>query len=122
MEGSRRTKSSANPRHANGNLRRKYRARLKAQGGPCGICGGRLGPIHYDEPSDAAHPLSFVVDEIRPISRYREFGYESREDAAKDWNNLQAAHYCCNAAKSNHVLTEKTDRAKKKVNLQDGCW
>ena len=25
-------RSTANPRHANGNLRRKYRARLKAQG------------------------------------------------------------------------------------------
>ena len=69
-------RSTANPRHANGNLRRKYRARLKAQGGPCGICGGRLGPIHYDEPSDARHPLSFVVDEIKPVSRWREFGYD----------------------------------------------
>lgn len=70
---------------------------------PCGICGGRLGPIHYDEPSDAKHPLSFVIDEIRPISRYREYGYESREAAARDFNNLQAAHYCCNAAKGNRV-------------------
>ena len=58
-----------NPRYANGALRRKHRARLKAMGAPCGICGGRLGPIHYDEPSDAAHPLSFVVDEIRPVAR-----------------------------------------------------
>ena len=59
----------SNPRYANGNLRRKHRARLKAQGGPCGICRGRLGPIHYEEPSDSEHPLSFVVDEIKPISR-----------------------------------------------------
>lgn len=56
----------ANPRYANGSLRRKYRARFKAMGGECGICAGRLGPIHYDEPSDAAHPLSFVIDEKRP--------------------------------------------------------
>ena len=92
-----------NPRYANGNLRRKYRARFKAMNAPCGICGGRLGEIRYDEPSDSKHPLSFVIDEIYPVSRWREFGYDSPEEAAKDWNNLQAAHYCCNAAKSNKV-------------------
>ena len=115
-------RSTANPRHANGNLRRKYRARLKAQGGPCGICGGRLGPIHYDEPSDAAHPLSFVVDEIRPISRFREFGYESREAAAQDWGNLQAAHYCCNAAKSNHIIGEARKAPRRLPSAPDGEW
>ena len=31
-----------NPRYANGALRRKHRARLKAMGATCGICGGRL--------------------------------------------------------------------------------
>ena len=111
----------SNPRYANGNLRRKHRARLKAQGGPYGICRGRLGPIHYDEPSDSDHPLSFVVDEIKPISRWREFGYTSREAAAQDWNNLQAAHYCCNAAKSNKTLNE----VQKKLvlnNCADGTW
>ena len=45
-----------NPRYANGQLRRKHRARLRAMGGECGICHGRFGPIHYDEPSDAQHP------------------------------------------------------------------
>ena len=55
-----------NPRYANGQLRRRHRARLRAMGGECGICHGRFGPIHYDEPSDAQHPLSFVVDEIKP--------------------------------------------------------
>lgn len=92
-----------NPRYANGARRRKYRARLKAQGAECGICKGRLGPIHYDEPSDSLHPLSFVVDEIIPISRWKEFGYDSPQSAALDWNNLQAAHWCCNAAKGNKL-------------------
>ncbi len=95
--------SRKNPRYSNGALRRKYRARLKAEGGECGICHGALGPIHYDEPSDAQHPLSFVIDEIIPVSRWREFGYDSPEAAARDWNNLQPAHYCCNAAKSNKM-------------------
>ena len=90
-----------NPRYANGQLRRKHRARLKAIGGECGICHGRFGPIHYDEPSDAQHPLSFVVDEIKPVSKWKQFGYASPRAAAEDWNNLQAAHWFCNAQKGN---------------------
>ena len=94
---------------------------MRAAGGPCGICGGKLGPIHYDEPSDAAHPLSFVIDEIRPVSKYREHGYDSPEAAAADWNNLQPAHWICNAKKSNHVgTTAKTVPAKTFV--VDGDW
>lgn len=92
-----------NPRYANGTLRRKHRARFKAMDAPCGICKGRFGPIHYDEPSDYKHPLSFVIDEIKPISRYKEFGYASKEAAARDFTNLQAAHFCCNAAKGNRL-------------------
>ena len=113
----------SNPRSANGNLRRKHRARLKAMGAPCGICHGRLGPIRYDEPSDAQHPLSFVIDEIRPVSKWRQFGYPSKEAAAQDWDNLQAAHRCCNAAKG-----AKTDfrfgemRPAQKPVVRDGDW
>mgnify|MGYP002516147157 CR=1 FL=1 len=90
-----------NPRYKNGNFRRKAREKFKAQGAPCGICGGRLGAIHYDEPSDAAHPLSFVIDEVHPVSKWRQYGYNSPEECANDGNNLQAAHYCCNQAKGN---------------------
>lgn len=100
----------SNPRYSNGNLRRKYRARFKAMDAPCGICRGRFGPIHYDEPSDYKHPLSFVIDEIKPISKYKEFGYVSKEAAARDWNNLQAAHFCCNAAKSDKTAPTITRR------------
>ncbi len=111
-----------NPRYANGHLRRKYRERFKAMGAPCGICGGKLGPIRYDEPSDARHPLSFVIDEIKPVSRWRQFGYDSPEGAAKDWNNLQAAHYCCNAAKGNRIANGEKAGVKKFVNLLNGNW
>ena len=113
-----------NPRYSNGNLRRKHRARMKAMGCECGICRGALGPIHYDEPSDSNHPLSFVIDEIKPVSRCREFGYSSPEAAAQDWNNLQAAHYCCNAAKSNKTSSELEKKGYKapKINLRDGDW
>ena len=114
--------SKTNPRYQNGNLRRKYRGRFKAMQCPCGICRGRLGPIHYDEPSDAQHPLSFVVDEIRPVSKWREFGYDSPSAAALDWNNLQAAHYCCNAAKSNKTSVDAVRAAIAAVNISDGDW
>ena len=110
-----------NPRYANGALRRKHRARLKAMGGECGICHGRFGPIRYDEPSDAKHPLSFVVDEIRPVSRWREFGYSSPRAAAEDWSNLQAAHYVCNqqkGARTGDVFAQP----KRLPRVSDGEW
>ena len=125
---------AVNPRSQNGSLRRKYRARMKAAGCGCGICHGRLGPIHYDEPSDAAHPLSFVIDEIKPVSRWREFGYSSARACAEDWNNLQAAHYVCNQLKGNRIgtlpqLEEKRNKKNnfpdndfKKINISDGEW
>ena len=111
---------SRNPRSANGNYRRKVRARFKAMAAPCGICRGRLGPIHYDEPSDHLHPLSFVVDEIRPVSRWKEYGYASPEDAAKDPENLQPAHWCCNAAKGNK--TNFSGGAQRRASLPSGTW
>ena len=109
-----------NPRTKNGHLRRKHRARFRAMGCECGICHGRLGPIHYDEPSDPQHPLSFVIDEIKPVSRWREFGYASPEAAAQDWSNLQPAHYICNARKGNSVDGER--KHVKGVTILDGDW
>lgn len=114
-----------NPRYANGSLRRKHRARLRAMGCECGICHGRFGPIHYDEPSDAAHPLSFVVDEIRPVSKWRQFGYSSARAAAEDWDNLQAAHYFCNAQKRDKTASFSLDFGAKMTKIPkvtDGSW
>lgn len=114
-----------NPRSANGALRRKHRARLKAMGCGCGICKGRFGPIHYDEPADAQHPLSFVVDEIRPISKWKLFGYPSARAAAEDWNNLQAAHYWCNqrkGARTDEDIFGKKQNAGQGPRISDGDW
>lgn len=109
---------ATNPRNANRARRQRYRARFRAMGAECGICRGKLGPIHYDEPSDAQHPLSFVIDEIRPISRYREWGYASARACAEDWNNLQAAHWCCNSAKGTRIESEY---ARARI-VSDGKW
>lgn len=118
-----------NPRWKSGK-RRKYRQRFKAMNAPCGICGGKLGEIHYDEPSDSKHPLSFVIDEIIPLSKWQEAGYPSAAAAADDYNNLQAAHYICNQLKSNKVgftLTAGSThrppvRADRKQIPLDGSW
>lgn len=114
---------AGNPRSKNGALRRKYRARFRAMGAPCGICGGKLGPIRYDEPSDSKHPLSFVIDEIRPVSRWRQFGYDSPEAAAQDWNNVQAAHWCCNSAKGARTMEDRRKmEGRVSVHAADGDW
>ncbi len=112
----------SNPRYANGNLRRKFRRRFAAAGAPCGICGGRLGPIRYDEPSDARHPLSFVIDEIRPVSRWRVFGYPSPQAAAQDGENLQAAHWICNAQKGARFGVPAERKVIRTAIVPDGEW
>lgn len=111
----------SNPRWSNGALRRKHRARFKAMNAPCGICRGRLGEIHYDEPSDAQHPLSFVIDEIKPVSKWKQYGYNSAKECAQDWNNLQAAHYICNQKKGNKT-DEDRRTVTRKIFVKDGDW
>ena len=66
----------------------------------CALCHGSRGPIHYDEPRDHLHPLSLVIDERIPVSRWQEFGYESARACASDENNWQPAHRICNAIAS----------------------
>ena len=110
-----------NPRRANGSLRNKHRARFKAMALPCARCGG---VIHYDEPSDSAHPLSFVIDERLPVSRWKEFGYSSAKEAAQDWNNLQPCHYICNQRKGARVGAEMQKLFSQPAYTwqQDGDW
>ena len=110
-----------NPRSANGALRRKNRTRIRAMGDVCHICGK---PIHYDEPSDSKHPLSFVIDEIIPVSRWKEFSYDSPRQVAEDFNNLAPAHWICNQKKSNHTPAEmaRLSKPKRLINISDGDW
>lgn len=89
---------------------------------PCAICNGRLGRIHYEEPSDAKHPLSFVIDEKIPVSKWKEYGYDSPEAVALDWNNLQSAHRICNQLKGNKVGNIYKKNINKKLITSDGEW
>ena len=94
------------PRTANGTTRRKNRARLRAEGRPCWICAafGRPSAIDYSLP--AGHPFSFEVDELVPVSRWRDGGYLSPEQCAADYANLAAAHRRCNQWRSNKSVDE----------------
>lgn len=111
-----------NPRWKTGR-RRKYQSRFRAMGLPCAICGR---PIDYDLPYTS--PYSFVIDEIIPISKFAEGGYNSQTQAADDFNNLQPAHRICNARKGNKINFKITsvDMQKgqntKKFIKQDGKW
>lgn len=109
-----------NPRYKNGNYRRKLRARLKARGDVCYLCGGA---IDYTLPPN--DPRSFVIDEVIPVSRWREFGYPSPEAVCMDADNTRAAHKICNARKSNKTIEElkKRQNANKRAYVaSDGEW
>lgn len=81
--------SKPNPRRANSTRRNKLRARIKAQGLPCALCGG---PIDYSLP--AGDPMSYEVDEIIPVS----LGGDPL-----DIDNCQPVHRICNQRKGNKL-------------------
>ena len=82
---------ASNPRWRTGE-RKKLQARYRALGLPCGLCGK---PINYElgmivDPVTGKrrpHPMSFVIDEIVPISK----------GGAVTWDNTRPCHWVCNA-------------------------
>lgn len=112
--------SGRNPRRANGSLRNANRARLRAEGRPCWICRafGRPGTIDYSLPP--GHPASFEVDELCPVSRWRDGGYASPEACAADYGNLDAAHRSCNQWRSNKTVPEVLAIARRRKEAQAG--
>lgn len=95
-----------NPRRSNGYQRNLRIKRLKSEGRPCWICvlAGKSGVIDYS--LRFPHPYSFVVDELVPVSKYWLGGYPSAQAAALDYNNLAAAHKCCNEWRGNKTVDE----------------
>lgn len=95
-----------NPRQRNSTARRKLRKRLKAEGRGCWICRafGRNPRIDYELPP--GHPMSFEVDELIPVSKWKEGGYSSPTAAALDYSNLDAAHKRCNQWRGNKSVQE----------------
>lgn len=85
-------RKGANPRRANGSRRDKARARLRAQGLPCHLCGLPIGPTpsHLD-------PLAWECDELVPVSR---------GGSPCDPANLAPAHRCCNSWRGDLPMAE----------------
>ena len=71
--------------NSNGNATRKLRARLKAEGRPCHLCGR---PIDYSLPPRT--PWSFELDHIVPIARGGD---------PYSYANAAASHRICNERK-----------------------
>lgn len=92
----------SNPRYANGNARRKLRDRWRAIGAPCGICGK---PIDYSlgmvtvNGKRRPHPMSFVVDEVVPVSKGGD---------PLDFENTRPAHWVCNARRGDGTRSNRT--------------
>lgn len=101
------SRSSGNPRNSNGHARRELRRRVGAMGLPCHICGG---PIDYSLP--AGHPMAYELDELRPVSRWREFGYPSAAAAALDPGNVAPSHRSCNQRRGNKMPSEQARLAR----------
>lgn len=118
---------ASDPRWKSGK-RRKYQARFKAMGLNCAICGR---PIDYTLPyyvKDAAgrrhvNMLAFVIDEKTPVSKWREGGFNSPQEAAESWENLRPCHAICNAKKYNKTdFSLKMEKPKRKAIRLDGEW
>ena len=98
-----------NPRRRGGSERDKLRVRIAAEHRPCWICqvmgkSAKASKINYA--LRFPHPYSFVLDELVPVSKYWLGGYATPEAAALDYNNLAAAHKCCNEWRSNKTVEE----------------
>ena len=82
---------ASNPRRANGARRDKIRDRWRAIGAPCWICGHHidysLGMVTVNG-KRRPHPMSFVVDEVLPVSKGGD---------PLDFENTRPAHWICNA-------------------------
>lgn len=97
-------KRKPNPRRANGSARDAIRARWRAIGDPCHLCGK---PINYElgMVTDKAtgkkrpHPMSFVVDEIVPVSK---------GGSPLDFANTRPAHWVCNARRGDGTKRKAT--------------
>lgn len=99
---------AVNPRYANGNARTKLRNRWRSLGEPCGICGK---PIDYSlgmvvdsrTGKRRPHPMSFVVDEIVPVSKGGD---------PLSFENTRPAHWICNARRGDGTgNVRRTDSA-----------
>ena len=121
-------KNGINPRWKTGR-RKTYQQRFRAMNLPCALCGRPIDyslPYYVTDEQGKKHinMWAFVIDEIKPVSKWQQFGYTSPAECANDYNNLQPAHAICNQMKSNKTtfsLQEKEKPKRKRIAL-DGKW
>ena len=120
---------ATNPRWKTGR-RKKYQQRFKALGLPCAICNRNIDyslPYYVTDKEGRKHVnmWAFVIDEIIPVSKWQQAGYNSKAAAADDFSNLQPAHAICNAMKGNKtgftLSAIKKDITPKRITI-DGNW
>ena len=107
------------PRVSNGAARRALRKRVASMGLPCALCGQS---IDYSLPS--GHPLSFELDEIVPVSRYKEGGYASATACALDPRNVRPVHRqrICNQKRGNGLRKSKGEKREQKPLKHSRAW
>lgn len=95
------TQGGVNPRYANGARRRAIRDRWRSIGDPCHLCGKpidySLGMVTGKSGKRKPHPMSFVVDEIVPVSKGGD---------PLDFSNTRPAHWICNARRGDGTKTK----------------
>ena len=103
-------KYNPNPRRENGWERTQLKKRIGARKAPCALC---LKPIDYS--LKYPHKDCYVLDEIRPVSKWREYGYRSAKEAALDPKNVQPAHNHCNSERGNMTMEEWWAKKRKRA-------
>ena len=109
----------SDPRQQSGTARKKARERVAAMGLPCAICGRDIDYelTTYIDPSDGKekpHPMKYELDEILPVSRYRESivspydgepigPYRTKQECALDPRNHRPTHRICNQRRGNKI-------------------
>ena len=96
-----------NVRRANSTRRNAVRARVRAQGASCWICGL---DIDYNRP--ARDPLAYEADELVPVSQ---------GGSPYDADNIRAAHRCCNAWRSAKSVA-KVEKLKAAAIARGAAW
>lgn len=67
--------------------------------------------------------MAFVIDAIIPVSKWRQFGYDSPEAVEKDPGNVAPAHRICNQQKGNKIgYVHPSRRRTAKPLVKDGEW
>lgn len=57
--------------------------------------------------------MAFEVDELKPVSKWKDFGYQSAQECALDYSNLDAAHRRCNEWRGSKSVKQVIEIAKR---------